>query len=149
MSTTTKPSSSGAGKGPAPEKQAASPRENPLREEKRRKLKGLRDAGVNPYPYDYQRTHSLADVRAKWGHLQAGEKLEDTRVRVAGRMLTRRDMGKAAFFNIRDQSGDLQIYLKSEELTQKEQTVYDHLDIGDFVGVEGFVFATKKGELSL
>ncbi|MEQ1878503.1 MAG: OB-fold nucleic acid binding domain-containing protein, partial [Bdellovibrionia bacterium] len=123
--------------------------ENPLRAEKRRKLKNLRDAGVNPFPYEFQRTHTLGQLREKFGHLKAGDKLEDQRAQVAGRMLTRRDMGKAAFFNLRDQSGDLQIYLKSEELTPEEQTIYDNLDIGDFVGVDGFVFCTKKGELSV
>jgi len=124
-------------------------RDNPIREEKRKKLHALKEKGIDPYPYSYDRTHVVQDVREKHGTLSAGEKLESTIVRVAGRVMTVRAMGKASFFNIQDQSGQMQIYIKPEELAEKEQISFDLLDIGDFVGVEGFVFCTKRGELSV
>lgn len=124
-------------------------KENPLREEKRKKLHALREAGIDPYPHEYTRSHNLSDIRKDYGSLQAGEKREDVKVKVGGRVMTIRSMGKASFFNIRDATNDIQIYIKPEELDSESKKVFELLDIGDIVGVEGFVFCTKKGELSL
>jgi len=124
-------------------------KENPLREEKRKKLHALIEKGINPYPYDFKKTHSMGELREKYGTLPAGEKKEDVKARVAGRLMTLRSMGKASFFNIQDQTGLIQIYIKPEELSPESQTVFEHVDIGDIVGIEGFVFSTKRGELSL
>jgi lysyl-tRNA synthetase class 2 len=124
-------------------------RDNPIREEKRKKLHALKEKGIDPFPYNYDRTHRTEDIRNRFGSLTAGEKRESDTARLAGRVMTVRSMGKASFFNIQDQSGQMQIYIKPEELTEIEQISFDHLDIGDIVGVEGFVFSTKRGELSL
>ncbi len=124
-------------------------KENPLREEKRKKLHRLRERGINVFPYDYERTHSIEKLREEFPGLNAGDKKEDAKVRIAGRVMTVRLMGKAAFFNIQDQSGPVQVYVKLEELTEVEVFSFDNLDIGDFVGIEGFPFATKKGEFSV
>lgn len=124
-------------------------KDNPLREEKRKKLHRLREKGINAFPYEYARTHSVESLRQQFPNLTAGEKKEDTKVRIAGRVMTVRSMGKASFFNIQDQSGPLQIYIKPEELTEPESFAFDNLDIGDFVGIEGFAFSTKKGEFSV
>lgn len=124
--------------------------ENPLRAEKRRKLHALREKGVNPFPYTFDRTASTQDIRTKYeAQLQAGEKVLDSNFRIAGRLMTLRAMGKASFFNVQDQSGSLQIYVKLEELSPEAKTAFDLVDLGDIVGVEGYAFKTQKGEISL
>jgi lysyl-tRNA synthetase class 2 len=123
-------------------------RENPLRAEKRRKLGLLREKGIDPYPHNFERTASIAPIHAKHNGIEAGQVLADT-YRIAGRLMTSRPMGKAAFFNVQDQSGTIQCYIRLEELDESSRAQFDLIDIGDIVGVEGFAFKTKKGELSL
>lgn len=127
-----------------------SEKDNPLKAEKRKKLHALKEKGINPFPYSYERTHSTAQFQNEFAHLGVQEKLtEKNSIRLAGRVMTRRPMGKAAFFNFSDQSGSLQVYLKTEELPETDRTAYENLDLGDIVGVEGYPFRTKTGELSL
>jgi lysyl-tRNA synthetase class 2 len=121
---------------------------NPLREEKRKKLHRLRERGVDVYPYAFARTHSASALREQFPGLNPGDKREEI-VRVAGRVMTVRSMGKIAFFDIHDQTDRMQIYVKPEELSETERFCFDNLDIGDIVGVEGFPFCTKKGEFSV
>lgn len=124
--------------------------DNPLRAEKRKKLHELRKKGINPFPYSFDRTHSANDIRSQYdSKLQSGEKLTDSNFRIAGRLMTLRAMGKASFFNLQDQSGSLQVYVKVEELSEEARAQFELVDLGDIVGVEGFVFRTQKGELSL
>lgn len=123
--------------------------ENPLRAEKRRKLTELRGKGINPFPYKFERNANLAQLKAEFQGLQNGEKKEESKFRVAGRLMTLRAMGKASFFNIQDQSGSMQVYFRNEELTETERTAFNLIDLGDIVGLEGFVFRTQRGELSL
>ncbi len=127
-----------------------SERENPLRAEKRKKLHSLREKGVNPFPYSFERTHTVREVVAQFeSKLGPEQKAEGAKLKVAGRLMTMRTMGKAAFFHFQDQSGKMQAYIKSEEIKPEDQLVFDHLDIGDIIGLEGGVFKTKKGELSI
>jgi lysyl-tRNA synthetase class 2 len=128
---------------------AGSDRENPLRAEKRRKLGALRAAGVDPYPHSYRRTGECAELHSRFTGLAIGESAEGETFRIAGRLMTKRPMGKAAFFNIQDGSGSIQGYLRVEELSPEDRAAFDALDIGDIVGVSGFVFRTKKGEITL
>lgn len=121
-------------------------RENPLRAEKRNKLRQLRELGVDPYPHTYERTHFAKDVIERGAPLEPGGKLEGQSVSLAGRLMTKRPMGKAAFFNIQDQSGNVQVYLRKQELSQQQVDVFELSDIGDIVGIKGFVFKTGKGE---
>ena len=124
-------------------------KDNPLRAEKRRKLHELREKGINPYPHNYQRKNHAADLLQKFSGIQSGEKLESEKVSLAGRLMTMRDMGKAAFFNIQDQTGSIQIYLRTQEMSEEARTAFRLVDLGDIVGVQGFVFKTQKGELSI
>jgi len=131
-------------------KEVVTSKENPIRAEKRAKLTKLRELGIDPFPHNYKRTAHLADIRSKYeSSLETGEVKEDSVYKVAGRLMTRRPMGKAAFFNIQDQSGSLQCYLRKSELSEVDLQSYEHIDIGDIIGVEGHIFKTKKGELSL
>lgn len=131
--------------------------DNPLRVQKKLKIETLKSQGVDPYPHVFQKKHSAEDIIKNYSSLEAGEKAHDEFI-LAGRVMTKRDMGKASFFNIQDESGSLQIYLKSSELqstdvisltSEAQQVSFKNLDIGDFVGLYGKPFKTKKGELSL
>lgn len=123
--------------------------ENPLRAEKRKKLHALREKGINPFPYRFERTHAIETLRNQFeAQLEPGEKSE-LRTKIAGRVMTVRVMGKASFFNIQDQSGTMQIYLRNEEMLPEALQSFQLLDIGDIVGVEGLIFRTQKGELSV
>lgn len=123
-------------------------RDNPLRAEKKRKLASLREKGLDPFPHNFKPTHKVAQVKDANAGLQAGE-LTSTDIVMAGRLMTRRDMGKAAFFNFQDQTGSLQGYVKLEELSANDQEFFNHVDLGDWVGLTGFIFKTKRGELSI
>lgn len=124
-------------------------RENPLRAEKRRKLQSLRERGIDPYPHSFKPSHLNEQILEKFNHFEAGQKAPDERVVIAGRLMTKRDMGKASFFNVQDQSGLLQVYVKVQELSEEDRVAFELIDIGDIVGVSGFVFKTQKGELSV
>lgn len=124
-------------------------KENPLKAEKRRKLHELREQGIDPYPHTYAQTHHAGDLHARFSGINAGEKLENEKVSLAGRLMTMRDMGKASFFNIQDQSGSIQVYLRTQEQSEHDQKSFKLVDLGDIVGIKGFVFKTQKGELSI
>lgn len=123
--------------------------ENPIRAEKRRKLHELKAQNYDPYPHNFDRTSSIAPIKTQFADIATGEAKKEGIYRVAGRLMTKRPMGKAAFFNIQDQSGNIQCYLRREELIERDQFAFDQMDLGDIVGIEGFVFKTQKGELSL
>lgn len=123
--------------------------ENPLRAEKRRKLNELLGKNLNPYPHTFVRTHQIKEIIGAHSDLATGENRQGTTVTLAGRVMTVRDMGKACFFTFQDQSGALQGYVKLEELNQADRDFFSLLDLGDLVGVSGFIFKTKKGELSI
>jgi lysyl-tRNA synthetase class 2 len=123
-------------------------KENPLRAEKRKKLHALKELGLNPFPHNFKPTHRVIEIIEKHAGLQAGEQVQGEFV-MAGRLMTLRDMGKAAFFNFQDQSGTLQAYIRLEELSETDRHFFQAADLGDWIGISGFVFKTKKGELSL
>ena len=123
-------------------------KDNPLREEKKRKLKELLGKNLNPYPHNFKRTHTTAQIKKQYKSLKTGESAEEE-VQTAGRLMLKRSMGKASFFNIQDQTGDLQCYIKPQELDKSSRDFFSLVDIGDIVGITGTLFVTKKGELTL
>jgi lysyl-tRNA synthetase, class II len=116
--------------------------------ERREKLARLRDSGVEPFPHAFEGRTEIAAVRAAHEGLGAGEETED-RYRVAGRVAARRGHGKAAFLDLVDGSGRIQLHAREDLLGDESFEGLIGLDLGDIVGVEGTVFATKRGELSL
>ncbi|MFZ3231648.1 MAG: lysine--tRNA ligase [Pseudobdellovibrio sp.] len=123
--------------------------DNPIKAEKRKKLHALRAKGINPYPYSFDVNAHVANLVKDYSVLTAGEKKTETNFRIAGRLMTLRMMGKASFFNIQDNTGSLQCYIKVEELTENDRTSFDLIDLGDIIGLEGYIFKSQKGELSL
>ncbi|NOX38490.1 MAG: lysine--tRNA ligase [Calditrichaeota bacterium] len=114
-----------------------------LIQQRREKLKKLIEMGVNPYPYKFDRTHTSRQVKEQF------DELENQTVSVAGRIMSNRRMGKAAFFHIQDMDGRIQIYLKKDVVGDFAFEVYKLLDIGDIVGIVGQVFKTRTGEISI
>jgi lysyl-tRNA synthetase class 2 len=119
-----------------------------LREERVTKLQGLRARGIDPYPTSFERSHVLRDLQEQFHALQPGEEAEAT-VRVAGRITARRIMGGASFYDIRDQSGRIQLHATQDQLGSQTYELFTDLEIGDFVGASGHIFRTKRGELSV
>ena len=119
-----------------------------LQLQRRRKVDTLWEAGINPYPNDFRPRHTSADVIHAYGDKEHVEAANDIFV-VAGRILARRSFGKAAFIKLQDRKGRLQLYVKKDEIGEEAFNVFETFDLGDIIGVEGFPFRTKTGELSL
>ena len=116
--------------------------------ERRAKLERLRAAGVDPFPHDYDGRVEIATVRAAHEGLADGEETEDA-YRVAGRIAARRGQGKAAFIDLVDATGKLQVHARRDVLGEEQFDRLVGLDLGDIVGVDGTAFKTRRGELSL
>ena len=141
----TSPSGRAAGGAPAPAPAPAPENEQVAR--RREKLVALREAG-DPYPNDFRPTATAADVRGECEGLD-DDALAARRFRIAGRMMTRRVMGKASFAHLQDGSGRLQLYVRRDDLPDGAYRDFRRWDIGDLVGAEGAAFRTRTGELSL
>jgi lysyl-tRNA synthetase class 2 len=107
------------------------------------KLEMLRQANIEPYADRYVRSHKALEI------LERFEALEGKDVSVAGRIMSKRDQGKVIFMHIQDFSGLIQIYIRMDELGQTMFDLITKFDVGDIVGVEGKVFRTKRGEISI
>jgi lysyl-tRNA synthetase class 2 len=115
---------------------------------RRRKLDALREAGIDPFPHAYPGVEAITAVKAPHEALPAGEDSE-VRARVAGRIAARRGQGKAAFLDLVDRSGRIQLHAKLDVLGEERFERLVGLDLGDLVGVDGLVFRSRRGELSL
>ncbi|MEO8159690.1 MAG: lysine--tRNA ligase [Betaproteobacteria bacterium] len=125
------------------------PDENQIITERRAKLRDLRTLG-NAFPNDFRRTHLAADLHREHGD-KSNEALEpaDIKVRVAGRMMLKRVMGKASFATLQDMSGRMQLYITNDATSEDAHAAFKHWDLGDILGAEGTLFKTRTGELSV
>ena len=116
-------------------------REEQIVNERFRKIKELRKEGINPYPHNFNKKNNLSEcLKSKIG----------TNVKTAGRLITKRDIGKIIFCNLRDDNEEMQIVFQKGEIKDKEfEFARKYLDIGDFVGIEGKIFKTKTKQLSI
>ena len=115
-----------------------------LEKVRRDKLAELQAAGKDPFQIvKYDQTHHTAQIRDNF------EAFEGKDVSLAGRMMFKRKMGKASFGNIQDRDGRIQIYATRDDLGEEAYDAFKKLDIGDIIGVKGFVFKTKTGEISV
>ncbi|MET0063156.1 MAG: lysine--tRNA ligase [Candidatus Thiodiazotropha endolucinida] len=124
--------------------------ENKLIAQRREKLQQMRDNG-NAFPNDFRRNSMAGELHAEYGE-KSGEELEalGLRVRLAGRMMSRRVMGKASFAHLQDMSGRMQLFVQRDTLDEGVyNTQFKKWDIGDIIGAEGILFKTKTGELSV
>jgi lysyl-tRNA synthetase class 2 len=116
--------------------------------QRRRKLAALRDEGVEPFPHAFSGVAPIAVVKEPWGELPPGEET-DVRARVAGRLAARRGQGRAAFLDLVDRSGRIQLHARADVLGQESLDRLVSLDLGDLIGADGTIFRTRRGELSL
>lgn len=117
---------------------------NELLRIRREKLTNLQDAGRDPFSITrYDVTHHSAEI------LAAGDELAGKEVSVAGRMMVKRIMGKASFCKIQDKQGVIQCYVARDDLGEEAYAEFKKMDIGDIIGVKGFVFRTKTGEVTV
>jgi lysyl-tRNA synthetase class 2 len=105
-------------------------------------LKELKERNINPYPYKFERTHTNKELKKKF------KSLENKEVSVAGRVMRIRSHGKSTFFDIRDASDSIQIYLSKDTLAN-DYNLVGLLDIGDFIGVKGKLMKTRTGEVTI
>ncbi len=116
-----------------------------LMRQRREKLEQWRALGVQPYAYRYEVTHHATDVLARG---DAVTEEPGDRVRLAGRLMTLRGHGKAGFAHLLDGSGKVQLYFRADQLGEAFRR-YELLDVGDWVGVEGRLFRTRTGEITV
>ena len=111
---------------------------------RREKLKNLQDEGRDPFQVTkFTRTAWSSDVKEQY------EQLENKTVTIAGRIMSKRGMGKAIFCHIKDDRGQIQVYVKKDSVSAEEFADFRKYDIGDIIGVTGYVFKTKTGEISV
>ena len=109
---------------------------------RRQKVSDLRQKGINPYPYRYERSHMISEAVDNFDRFAADAAL----LRLAGRIMLKRKMGKSIFADIHDLNGKIQVYVKIDNVGKDNFKLFDKLDLGDIVGVEGTLFTTKTGE---
>jgi lysyl-tRNA synthetase class 2 len=130
--------------------------EEDIRATRLEKVEQLRQQGMNPYAYSWDVTHHAGDLQEKFADLANGEEV-DFEVAIAGRVMTRRVMGKLAFFTLQDETGTIQLYLEkkriSESMADIDADAFKNLkqltDMGDILGAKGTIKRTEKGELSV
>ncbi len=128
---------------------APPPDESQIIAERRAKLAALRAQGI-AFPNDFRREHLAADLQRAYGAMTK-EELEGHAIRVsaAGRMMLKRVMGKASFATLQDMTGQIQIYVSNDATGAEAHEAFKHWDLGDILGVEGTLFKTRTGELTI
>lgn len=114
-----------------------------IRQERIRKAEQLCKLGINPYPYRYTKSHDARQIQIEI------ETLGGQSVRLAGRLMTIRRHGKSSFANVADSSGNIQLYFRADILGDRAYQTLNLLEPGDFIGVEGEVFKTRTGEITI
>ena len=116
------------------------------------KMEAHRESGLDPFGGKYTRTHVASELKALYDRFTKEElaaKEDETEVTVAGRLMTKRGKGKAGFAHIQDASGQIQIYVRQDEIGKDAYDIYKTIDLGDIIGVTGVMFKTNVGELSI
>lgn len=116
---------------------------NEMMQVRRDKLNDMRGKGLEPYGGRFERTHLASFV------LDNYDEMENKPVTMAGRIMSKRDMGKASFAHIQDSTGQIQIYIRSNDVGTELYEFFGRLDIGDIIGVQGSVFKTRMGEITV
>jgi lysyl-tRNA synthetase class 2 len=124
--------------------------ENQLRQQRLKKTDELRMLGIDPYPSFNRISHKIEEIHTQFGSLEGANPDETAPIILtAGRLMTQRDFGKSVFFHIQDGTGRLQGYLKKDLIGEEQFLLFKKIDLGDFLGLEGSLFRTKTGELTL
>jgi lysyl-tRNA synthetase, class II len=117
---------------------------------RREKMNSLREKGMDPFGKRFERTHLTDQLISEYGEMEKEEiEAKNVSVKIAGRIMTKRGKGKAGFAHIQDLAGQIQIYIRQDAVGEEQYEVFDTADLGDIIGVEGTLFKTKVGELSI
>ena len=123
--------------------------ESQLLKVRRDKLERLRAAGIDPYPHTYDRTHTTKQATDLFESEEAGDDHRTATVSIAGRIVAFRNLGKITFIDLLDERGRIQTLFRQDVLSESYQILQDGVDIGDWLGVQGPLFRTKRGEITL
>ncbi|MBM3816017.1 MAG: lysine--tRNA ligase, partial [Actinobacteria bacterium] len=119
-----------------------------FRERRLDEIAALKARGINPYPYRFDRSHTLGEIRAAHGSLAAGTETTEL-VAVCGRIMLKRDQGKLIFITVRDRNDEIQLFVSKSVVGDEAFDLINSFDMGDWVGGRGVVMTTRKGELSV
>ena len=123
--------------------------EDELLQQRLARIREIEALGFRPYGQRFEFTHTIPAILAEYGAKTAEELAEPVRVRIAGRVQTLRRMGKAGFAHLAQNGERLQIYIKKDAVPERDFALYQLIDLGDIIGVEGYLFRTRTGELSV
>lgn len=116
---------------------------NELKKVRLDKLKELKEMGIDPFGQRFERSATAEDIHQQY------QSYEGQTVKMAGRIMSKRRHGKAGFANLQDYSGEIQLYFRKDDLGEENYEIFKKMDIGDILGIDGRVFTTQKGEISL
>ena len=120
-----------------------------MAEESTKELEEKRKMGLEPYAHRFERNHSVKEIIDKYSNVKPGEKIEDVKISIAGRIRSKRGHGKLSFAHIEDFTGRIQVFVGADNVSEKEYKLFQKVSIGDIIGVEGGIIKTVKGELSI
>src|SRR5437879_10599130 len=123
--------------------------EDELLKQRLERIREIEGLGYRSYGRRFDYTHTIPEIVAEYGAKPAEELSPELRVRMAGRVQTLRRMGKAGFAHLAQNGERLQVYIKKDNVGERDFQLYQQMDIGDIVGVEGYLFRTRTGELSV
>ena len=117
---------------------------------RREKVNALRELGIDPFGHRYDATSDSKEIKEKYSE-NTKEELDELKaqVKITGRIMTKRRNGKAGFFHIQDKYGKIQIYIRLDNVGEEDYNLFKASDLGDIVAIEGYVFKTNTGELSV
>lgn len=117
---------------------------------RREKMDKLREAGIDPFGHKFSRTHNSAELHAQFDENTKEELLEkNLTATIAGRMMTKRGKGKVGFAHLQDREGQIQIYVRKDEVGEENYELFKTADLGDFLGVDGEIMKTDTGEVTI
>src|SRR6202451_4388413 len=123
--------------------------EDDMFEQRRSRISEIEALGFKPYGQRFDFTHTIPQILATYTSKTAEELADKPQVRIAGRILTIRRMGKAGFMHLQQSGERLQVYVRKDAVSENEYKLYEMLDLGDIVGIDGYLFRTRTGELSV
>jgi lysyl-tRNA synthetase class 2 len=123
--------------------------EDELLEQRLERIREIEALGFRPYGQRFEFSHTIPAILAEYAAKTAEELASPVRVRIAGRVQTLRRMGKAGFAHLAQAGERLQIYIKKDAIPERDFAIYQLIDVGDIIGVEGYLFRTRTGELSV
>ena len=119
-------------------------------QQRKEKAKKFVEMGINPYPARYKVDKTISEIQKEFSSLEKEQMAEGIKVKAAGRVMTYRNMGKAAFLDIRDGSAKIQIYVRADKVGNDQYKLFKEMvDLSDIISVEGMPFRTKTNELSI